>query len=59
MVGNGLYGIDIKEVDGAAYVLEVNDNPNIDRSIEDAYLGEELYMQVMSEFLRRFEHRGQ
>lgn len=59
VVGNGLYGIDIKEVDGTAYVLEVNDNPNIDRSIEDAYLGEELYMQVMSEFLRRFEHRGQ
>ncbi|XPF95409.1 RimK family protein [Colwellia sp. RE-S-Sl-9] len=59
VVGNGLYGIDIKELDGKAYVLEVNDNPNIDRGVEDAYLGEELYMQVMSEFLRRFEQRGQ
>jgi glutathione synthase/RimK-type ligase-like ATP-grasp enzyme len=58
VVGTGLYGIDIKEVDGRAYVLEVNDNPNIDHGVEDAYLGEELYMQVMSEFLRRFEQRG-
>ena len=58
VVGNGLYGIDIKEDAGRAYVLEVNDNPSIDHGIEDAYLGEELYMQVMSEFLRRLEMRG-
>ncbi|GAB2188668.1 RimK family protein [Sessilibacter sp. MAH2] len=57
-VGNGLYGIDIKEVDGKAYVLEVNDNPSIDHKVEDAYLGDELYMQVMGEFLNRLEQRG-
>lgn len=59
VVGNGLYGIDVKELDGKAYVLEVNDNPNIDHGVEDAYIGEELYMQVMAEFLRRLEQRGQ
>lgn len=59
VVGNGLYGIDIKLVDGKAYVLEVNDNPSIDHNVEDAYLGDELYMQIMSEFLRRMEQRGQ
>ena len=58
IVGNGLYGIDIKEVDGQAYVLEVNDNPSIDHGVEDKYLGDELYMQVMAEFLRRLETRG-
>jgi glutathione synthase/RimK-type ligase-like ATP-grasp enzyme len=58
VVGNGLYGIDIKERDGHAYVLEVNDNPSIDHGIEDRYLGKELYMQIMSEFLRRLELRG-
>ena len=57
-IGNGLYGVDIKCVDNNAYVLEVNDNPNIDHKVEDAYLGEELYMQIMSEFLRRLELRG-
>jgi glutathione synthase/RimK-type ligase-like ATP-grasp enzyme len=58
VAGDGLYGIDIKEVDGKAYVLEVNDNPSIDHGVEDKYLGEELYMQVMAEFLRRLEARG-
>ncbi len=58
VVGNGLYGIDIKEVDQKAYVLEVNDNPSIEHGVEDHYLGEELYMQIMSEFLRRLEMRG-
>ena len=54
-IGDGLYGIDIKERDGKGYVIEVNDNPSIDRGIEDRYLGEELYRLVMSEFLRRME----
>lgn len=57
-VGTGLYGIDVKEVDGKAYVLEVNDNPSLEFGIEDKYLGEELYMQIMAEFLRRLEARG-
>lgn len=58
VVGQGLYGIDIKEVEGRAYVLEVNDNPSIDHGVEDKYLGDELYMQIMSEFSRRLELRG-
>ncbi len=58
VVGNGLYGVDVKEVGRRAYVLEVNDNPSIDHRIEDAYLGDELYMQIMAEFQRRLEARG-
>ncbi len=58
VVGKGLYGVDIKEDAGKAYVLEVNDNPSIEHGVEDAYLGNELYMLIMSEFLRRFEERG-
>lgn len=57
-VGNGLYGVDIKEVNGKAYVLEVNDNPSIEHPVEDGYLGDELYMQIMGEFQRRLEARG-
>lgn len=58
VVGDGFYGVDIKENDGRAFVIEVNDNPSIEHKIEDASIGEELYMQVMSEFLRRLELRG-
>lgn len=58
IVGDGLYGVDVKEMDKKAYVLEVNDNPSIDHKVEDAYLGDELYMQIMAEFQRRLETRG-
>ncbi|WIO74808.1 RimK family protein [Porticoccaceae bacterium LTM1] len=58
IIGNGLYGVDVKESGGKAYVLEVNDNPSIESKVEDAYLGNELYMHIMSEFLRRLEDRG-
>ncbi|MGO2127852.1 MAG: RimK family protein [Pseudoalteromonas prydzensis] len=57
-VGKGLYGVDVKEHQGRAYVLEVNDNPSIDHKVEDAYLGDELYMIIMDEFKQRLEARG-
>jgi len=34
-IGKGLYGVDLKEVDNEYYVIEVNDNPNIDQGLED------------------------
>jgi glutathione synthase/RimK-type ligase-like ATP-grasp enzyme len=49
-VGNGLYGVDIKQKDNNVYVLEVNDNPSIVHKVEEVYLGNELYMQIMSAF---------
>ena len=58
IIGDGLYGVDIKYHNDKAYVIEVNDNPSIDHRVEDAYLGRELYMQVMGEFQRRLEARG-
>ena len=57
-VGKGLYGVDVKEQQGKAYVLEVNDNPSIDHKVEDGYLGDELYMIIMDEFKQRLEARG-
>lgn len=57
-IGKGLYGVDIKEANGKAYVIEVNDNPNIDTEVEDKYSGKELYMQIMQEFVNRLETRG-
>jgi len=49
-IGNGLYGVDLKEKDGEIYVIEVNDNPNIDSGVEDAFLGDDLYLKIMEEF---------
>ena len=58
LIGDGLYGVDIKEVGKKFYVIEVNDNPNIDAGVEDSILREELYLRIMRVFTRRIEHRG-
>ena len=50
--------MDVKEINGKGYVIEVNDNPNIDSGIEDKYLGDDLYRLIMTEFLRRMENRS-
>ncbi len=54
-IGSGLYGVDIKVVNGKPYVIEVNDNPNIDEGVEDEILKDSLYLTIMQEFLRRIE----
>jgi glutathione synthase/RimK-type ligase-like ATP-grasp enzyme len=54
-IGDGLYGVDIKQSGNRAVVIEVNDNPNVDRGVEDKFLGDGLYTIIMQEFLRRLE----
>jgi glutathione synthase/RimK-type ligase-like ATP-grasp enzyme len=56
-IGDGLYGVDLKQVKDRTVIIEVNDNPSIDAGIEDAYLGDDLYRRIMDEFLRRMERR--
>ena len=46
-IGDGFYGVDIKTVNGRQVLMEVNDNPNVDRGVEDAILGDELYDRIM------------
>lgn len=55
LIGNGLYGVDLKDIDGKAYVIEVNDNPNIDAGIEDSLLGDELYIRILTSIFNRIE----
>jgi glutathione synthase/RimK-type ligase-like ATP-grasp enzyme len=57
LIGDGLYGVDMKEVDGKCYVIEVNDNPNLDAGIEDEILRERLYERVMEVFWKRLEQK--
>ncbi|TCO09113.1 RimK family protein [Natronoflexus pectinivorans] len=55
LIGNGLYGVDIKEVKGKAFVIEINDNPNIDAGVEDLLLKEKLYQMVMEHLINSIE----
>lgn len=56
-IGDGLYGVDLKQVGSRFVVTEVNDNPNLDAGCEDALLKEELYLRIMHAFLARVEAR--
>ncbi|MDH5230312.1 MAG: RimK family protein [Gammaproteobacteria bacterium] len=57
LIGDSLYGVDIKKSDKQVYVIEINDNPNIDAGVEDLYLGKGLYELIMGEFFRRMENK--
>lgn len=54
-IGRGLYGVDLKEREDGIYIIEVNDNPNIDRGVEDKYLGEELYVRILNHFQKMID----
>lgn len=53
LIGNGLYGVDIKVSDGRGYIIEINDNPSIESGVEDTVRGYCLYLDIMEEIKRR------
>jgi glutathione synthase/RimK-type ligase-like ATP-grasp enzyme len=57
LIGDGLYGVDLKQVGKKIYVIEVNDNPSLDGGVEDQVLKEDLYLRIMRVMLRRVERR--
>ncbi|NNM60049.1 MAG: RimK family protein [Legionellales bacterium] len=59
LIGDGLYGVDLKQVNDKVLVIEINDNPNIDAGNEDFILKDKLYKMLMQSFLRRLELKRQ
>ena len=55
LMGKGLYGIDIKVVNNKPMVIEINDNPNIDFGVEDAYYGDLVYTKILQALKTRLE----
>jgi glutathione synthase/RimK-type ligase-like ATP-grasp enzyme len=58
LIGNGLYGVDIKQIGKSCYVIEINDNPNIDAGIEDLVVKGALYERIMEVFMKRIMSRN-
>lgn len=54
-MGDGFYGVDIKDLGDKAVIIEVNDNPSIDKGVEDLHSGSMLYQQIMGVFLKRLD----
>jgi glutathione synthase/RimK-type ligase-like ATP-grasp enzyme len=57
LIGNGFYGVDLKQTAKGVVVIEVNDNPNIDHGVEDVVLKEELYRKIIEDFVWRLDRK--
>jgi glutathione synthase/RimK-type ligase-like ATP-grasp enzyme len=57
LIGKGLYGVDLKEKEGKVYIVEINDNPNIDFGVEDRYLKDKLYDNLVEYFIEQIESK--
>ena len=55
LMGDGLYGVDVKTHGADHYLIEVNCNPSIQEGCENIILGDELYKKIMSVFLQRMQ----
>jgi glutathione synthase/RimK-type ligase-like ATP-grasp enzyme len=58
LIGDGFYGIDLKETARGPVIIEINDNPSVDSGIEDALLGDELYLRILRGFRSRITERN-
>ncbi len=58
LIGDGLYGVDIKETEGGPVLIEINDNPNLESGLEDAAEKDRPYEAIVDCFLRRIEAEG-
>ncbi len=50
LIGEGIYGVDLKQVGNKYYLIEINDNPSIDAGCEDLVLKDALYREIMGVF---------
>ncbi|TWG94676.1 glutathione synthase/RimK-type ligase-like ATP-grasp enzyme [Mesorhizobium sp. J18] len=57
-IGDGLYGVDLKETAEGVYVIEVNDNPNLDHGCEDSGEKDDVWMRLTQWFIDRLERSG-
>src|SRR6202046_3240779 len=50
-IGDGFYGVDLKETDHGIVVMEVNDNPSLEHGIEDSVGKDEIWTRVLRWFI--------
>ena len=55
LIGDGLYGVDLKETPAGPLMIEINDNPNIETGYEDVIEKDRVYEQIINAFLRRIQ----
>lgn len=54
-IGEGFYGVDLKQTANGIVVMEVNDNPNLEHGIEDSVGKDEIWIRLLKWFIDRFK----
>ncbi len=54
-IGDGLYGVDFKETPEGVFLIEVNDNPNLEHGVEDIYGKDEIWEKLLKWFIKRID----
>jgi glutathione synthase/RimK-type ligase-like ATP-grasp enzyme len=54
-IGDGLYGVDLKETPEGVFLIEVNDNPNLEHGVEDIYGKDEIWEKLLKWFIKRID----
>ena len=57
LIGDGLYGVDLKDTGNGVVVIEINDNPSMDSDVEGQILKDELWRKILTWFSNRLEKR--
>jgi glutathione synthase/RimK-type ligase-like ATP-grasp enzyme len=55
LIGDGFYGVDIKQLGKRLCVIEINDNPSVDAGNEDGVQKDALYREVIKVFIKRIK----
>jgi len=58
LVGDGLYGVDIKDGPSGPIMIEINDNPNIQTGYEDEVEKDRVYEEILAAFVTRIHSRA-
>ncbi|HBH88622.1 hypothetical protein [Ponticaulis sp.] len=57
LIGQGLYGVDLKDTGNGVVVIEINDNPSMDFDVESQVLKDELWRKILTWFSNGLEQR--
>ncbi len=55
LIGDGLYGVDLKQAETGIKVIEINDNPDLNHGVEDAAEKDVLWERLAGWFVTRLE----
>lgn len=58
LIGNGLYGVDVKETEAGPVIIEVNDNPTIETGDEDGVEKDRIYEEIIAAFVCRIQEKS-